>query len=164
MNRSRALFVLSCIALVTLVADSPVSAANRKGGKAAEIEITDGINGVTAKTKLADYKGSPTLLVVWVPVCPHCRRIMPNVHNMHKKYGPKGLKVLTITHGKKYWVQKYLTDRGWSFGVGFDWRGTTARRYGMKRMPGIYLVGADGTRRFWRGTLEQAIVDELNAQ
>ena len=160
---------LTCLVLilglvVLMTADSSVEAANRRGAKAPEIAITDGIHGVTAKTKLAHYKGSPTLLVVWLPICPHCQKWMPTVHTLHKKYGKKGLKVLTITHGKKDYTRKWMAGKKWTFGVGFDWTGVTAKRYGMKRMPGIYLIGADGHLRSYTGTLEKAIVEELNAK
>ena len=162
MHRSLAWLALPVVVLALLLAPgSTAQAANTKGGKAPEIAITDGINGVTAKTTLADYKESPTLLVIWLPICPHCAKFMPEVHRLHEKYGPKGLKVLTITNGKKEYTAKYMADRRWSFGVGFDWTGTTAQRYGLTGLPGKYLVGADGNLRTWNGTLEQAILDEL---
>jgi thiol-disulfide isomerase/thioredoxin len=163
MHRSLAwLALLPVVALALLLSPgSAALAANTKGGKAPEIAITDGINGVTAKTTLADYKESPTLLVIWLPICPHCAKFMPEVHRLHQKYGSKGLKVLTITNGKKDYTAKYLADRSWTFGVGFDWTGATSQRYGLTGLPGKYLIGADGNLRTWNGTLEQAIVDEL---
>ncbi len=163
----RPLLALLCLSLVTaLVVSSiaaPAHAANKVGALAPKISITDGINGVTAKTKISDYKGSVTLFVIWLPICPHCKKFMPTVANLHKKYAAKGLKVVTVTHGKKKWTIKYLYDRKWTFGVGFDWTGATAKRYGMKRMPGVYLLGADNKLRSYTGTLEQAIKDELAA-
>ena len=151
------------LAAAFVITAGDASAANTRGAKAPEIAITDGINGVTAKTKLANYKGSVTLLVVWLPVCPHCQKVMPNVHSLHTKYAKKGLKVLTITHGKKDYTRKWMAGKKWTFGVGFDWTGVTAKRYGMKRMPGMYLIGTDGHLRSYRGSLENAIVTELNA-
>jgi thiol-disulfide isomerase/thioredoxin len=136
-------------------------AANTIGAPAPAIAITDGINGVTAKTKITDYKGSVTLFVIWLPICPHCKKFMPEVGRLHAKYAAKGLKVLTVTHGLKPYTAEYLADRKWTFGVGFDWTGVTAKRYGMRAMPGVYLLGKDNRLRSYRGTLEQAIVDEL---
>jgi thiol-disulfide isomerase/thioredoxin len=105
-----------------------------------------------------------TLFVIWLPICPHCKKFMPTVGALHKKYASKGLKVLSVTHGKKDYTAKYLADRKWTFGVGFDYTGHTAKRYGMKRMPGVYLLGADNKLRSYSGTLEQAIKDELAAK
>jgi thiol-disulfide isomerase/thioredoxin len=152
---------LFVVAFLLGTAGSSALGANTKGAKAPEIAITDGINGVTAATKIGDHKGSPVLLIQWLPLCPHCQAFMPEVHRLHKKYGPKGLKVLTITNGKKDYTAKFLSDRGWTFGVGFDWTGTTAARYGVKGLPGKSLVGADGYLRSWNGTLDQAIEAEL---
>ncbi len=77
--------------------------------------------------------------VIWLPVCPHCKRFMPTVPAMQKKYGKKGLKIMTVTHGKKDWTAKFLRDKKWNFPVGFDWTGVTAKRYGMKGMPGVLM-------------------------
>lgn len=157
-----------CLALAVtaafLVTAGDAGAANRRGAKAPDIAISDGIHGVTAKTTLANYKGDVTLLVIWLPICPHCQKFMPTVHTLHKKYAAKGLKVLTVTHGKKDYTRKYMAQRKWTFGTGFDYTGVTAKRYGMKRMPGYYLIGADGHLRSYTGTLEAAIVTELNAK
>lgn len=166
LNPSRLVSLVLCVAVIGLVGFSLTSpkgadAANRKGVKAPEIAITDGINGATAKTKISDFKGSPTLVVIWLPVCPHCKRFMPTVPAMQKKYGKKGLKIMTVTHGKKEWTAKYLRDNKWNFPVGFDWTGVTAKRYGMKGMPGVYLIGADGYLRSYTGSLDAAIAEEL---
>ncbi len=155
--------ILLLVALVVTSLPGTSLAANKVGRQAPAIAVSDGINGVTSKTKITDYKGSVTLFVIWLPICPHCKKYMPEVGRLHKKYASKGLKVLTITHGKKDYTRKYLRDRKWSFGVGFDYTGVTAKRYGMKRMPGVYLLGADNRLRSYRGSLEQAIKDELAA-
>ena len=147
----------------TLVAGN-VDAANTRGAKAPDIAITDGIHGVTAKTKIGDYKGSVTLVVLWLPICPHCQKFMPEVERLNRKYAKNGFKVLSITHGKKDYTRSYMAKKKWTFGTGFDWTGVTAKRYGMKRMPGVYLVGKDGYLRSYSGSLENAIVEELKAK
>ncbi len=154
--------LLSLLVLAIVAAPlSTVDAANRRGAKAPEITISDGINGVTKKTKIADYKGSVTALVIWLPICPHCKKWMPTFAALCKKYQPKGLKVITVTHGKKDYTAKWMAQRKWTFGVGFDYTGRTAKSYGLKGLPGIYLIGKDGHLRSYTGTLEQAIVEEL---
>lgn len=157
----RGLVALLALALVVSFAGSSALAGNTKGAKAPEIAITDGINGVTATTKLADYAGSPTLVVVWLPICPHCQKFMPEVHKLHQKYAARGLKILTVTHGRKDYTQQHMREKGWSFGVGFDWTGTTSSRFGVAGLPGIRLVSGGGHLVTYTGTLEQAIVDEL---
>jgi thiol-disulfide isomerase/thioredoxin len=153
--------LLVVAALAFASTGSSVQAGNTVGGKAPEIAITDGINGVTAQTTIASLKGSPVLLVVWLPLCPHCAQFMPTVHRVHQKYGAKGLKVLTVTNGKKEYTTKHLSEKGWSFGVGFDWTGTTANRYGITGLPGVKLIGADGNLRTYTGSLDAAIEAEL---
>lgn len=159
MRRLLTLLVLP-LALLSLALPSAV-AANGVGPKAPDIAITDGINGVTARTTLADYKGSPVLLVIWLPICPHCQKFMPEVPRLLGKYGAKGLKVLTITHGRKDYTIEFLRSRSWTFGVGFDWTGVTSSRYGVAGLPGIRLIGADGNLRTYSGSLDAAIEAEL---
>jgi thiol-disulfide isomerase/thioredoxin len=159
----RGFLALLVLAFVVSFAGSSALAGNTKGAKAPEIAITDGIHGVTATTKLADYLGSPTLVVIWLPICPHCQKFMPEVHKLHQKYAARGLKILTVTHGRKDYTQQHMREKGWTFGVGFDWTGTTSSRFAVAGLPGIRLVGADGHLRTYSGTLEQAILDELPA-
>lgn len=158
-RRLLALLVLP-LALVGLTVPA-ATAANTVGAQAPEIAITDGINGVTASTTLASYRGSPVLLVIWLPICPHCQKFMPEVHRLHQKYGSRGLKVLTVTHGRKDYTAQFMREKGWSFGVGFDWTGTTSSRFGVAGLPGVRLVGADGKLRTYSTTLDAAIEAEL---
>lgn len=166
MRISASRFVLSlvCLALLGALGASQAGAANRVGAVAPAITISDGINGVTAKTKISDYKGSVTLFVIWLPVCPHCKKFMPTVPAMQKKYAKKGLKILTVTHGKKDYTARFLAGKKWNFGVGFDYTGRTAKSYGMKGMPGVYLIGKDGRLRTYTGSLDAAIYTELAAK
>ena len=160
---ARSLVFLLALVVALPFAGSASEAGNTVGSKAPEVAITDGINGITAQSTIAAWKGSPILLVVWLPICPHCQAFMPTVHRLHQKYGAKGLRIFTVTNGKKEYTQTFLSGKGWSFGVGFDWVGTTAARYGIAGLPGVKLIGADGNLRTYTGTLDQAIEAELPA-
>lgn len=159
MSTSSLRFFVLLLAVVAL--PCAVEAGNTKGAKSPEITISDGINGVTKKTTIASLKGSPVLVVLWLPTCPHCQKFMPSVHKFHKTYGPKGLKIVTVSIGKKDYTAGYLKRNGWTFGVGFDWTGKTSRAFKFTATPGIALVGADGHLRKYTGTLEDAIKAEL---
>jgi len=161
MQRSLVLFALPLLLLALFV--PAASAANTKGAKSPEIAISDGIHGMSAATTIAGQAGSPVLLVVWLPICPHCQKFMPEVHALHTKYASKGLKILTVTHGRKDFTQTYMAEKGWTFAVGFDWSGATARRFGVAGLPGVKLIGSDGYLRSYTGTLEEAIKAELPA-
>lgn len=163
-----ALVLLACLVLVLPSA----SAGNTKGAKSPEIAITDGINGMTAKSTIAEHLGSPVLLVMWIPICPHCKKFVPDLQALTTKYAPKGLKVVTVTWGKKEYTVDFMKEKGYTFPVGFDWTGTTTKRFALAKMPGIRLIGADGHLREVGGsselaptlaTLEEAIQAELPA-
>jgi len=149
---SLAIVALACLALVMPTA----SASNARGPKAPEIAITDGIHGMTAKSTVAEHLGSPVLLVMWIPVCPHCKKFVPDLQALYAKYAAKGLKVVTVTWGKKDYTVEFMKEKGFNFPVGFDWTGTTTKRFGLGKMPGIRLIGADGHLREVGGTSELA--------
>lgn len=169
----RRLASLTLIALACLVLVLPTaSAGNTKGPKSPEIAITDGINGMTAKSTIAEHAGSPVLLVMWIPICPHCKKFMPELQALATKYAARGLKVVTVTWGKKEYTVDFMKEKGYTFPVGFDWTGTTTKRFGLAKMPGIRLIGADGHLREVGGsselpptaaTLAEAIEQELPA-
>ena len=154
---SRGLFARPVAALAALCAaflvSLPTSAAARAPTEpvaarpAPEIVLADGINGVSAQTTLASLRGSPVLLAFWIPICPHCQAAAGSLERLRRAYGARGLVVLAVSHGKKHYVDSWLRQRGFGFGVGFDWSGHSAARYGVRSLPGVFLVGKDGSLR-----------------
>jgi peroxiredoxin len=135
--------------------------AQAGGGAAPEIQLQDGLNGVSATTRLSGLKGKPVILVFWIPICPHCPIMAARAHRLHQHYASKGLQVISITHGKKRYVSQWLQQQGYNYGVGFDWSGVTAARYGVKMLPALFLIGKNGTQVPYGNNIEAAIEREL---
>jgi peroxiredoxin len=123
------------------------AAAGAAPAAAPELTLADGINGVTAQTRLAALRGKAVVVAFWVPICPHCRGVASRLDRIRRTYGAADVQVLAVSHGKKPYVDAWLKEQGLSFGVGFDWTGRTAARYGVRALPGMFLVGKDGTLR-----------------
>jgi peroxiredoxin len=154
-------------ALALLVLAVPLPAAAAPGRVAAlpapEIVLADGLNGVTAQTTLASLRGRPVLLAFWIPICPHCQAAASTLERLRRTYEPHGLAVLAVSHGKKPYVDRWLRQRGFAFGVGFDWSGHSAARYGVRSLPGVFLIGKDGSlRASGLGAMDGAIRAELS--
>ena len=160
----RLLVLLLAVALVGTLGVSSAGAANKVGAVAPAISITDGINGVTAKTKISDYKGSVTLFVIWLPVCPHCKKFMPTVPAMQKKYEKKGLEdphrdprqegLHAQVDGRQQVELRRRLRLDRSHGQGLRHEGH-ARRVPDRK---------DGRLRSYTGSLDAAIYEELRAK
>ncbi len=64
------------------------------GNKVPSITALDK-NGKTIR--LYDMDAEKVLIVFWASWCPHCRKILPELHTMYQKHGPKKFAVLAIS-------------------------------------------------------------------
>ncbi len=153
--------LVAALTLTLLAAEGPAQA----GGGAAlapEISLAAGINGIDAHTTLASLRGKPVVLAFWIPICPHCQMAASTLDALQRTYGAKGVQVLAVSHGKPWYVDSWLKQRGFRFGVGFDWSGFSAARYGVRSLPGVFLIGKDGTlRASGLASMDSAIRAEL---
>jgi peroxiredoxin len=156
---SLSFLAVGLLALGSLSTASPATA----GGAAAELNFQDGLNGVTAATKLSSFRGkNPVVLLFWLPICPACPPAAARAEALLRRYGARGLKVISVTHGKKTYVQEYLRRNGYRYGVGFDWQALTHASFGVTGLPTLILIGKDGRRIRYGNALEAAIERELS--
>jgi cytochrome c biogenesis protein CcmG/thiol:disulfide interchange protein DsbE len=139
--------LLAASVLASLAASRAPAQAGTAATPAPEITLADGINGVSARTTLASLRGKPVVVAFWIPICPHCQDVASALERIRTTYGPRGVEVVVVSHGKKPYVDAWLKRKGLAFGVGFDWSGHTAARYGVRSLPGLFLVARDGTLR-----------------
>ena len=66
--------------------------ATALGQEVTDLEVTDWLVG---EGSLAS--GEATLLVFWEPWCPHCRKELPKLQELHEHLGPQGLNVVALT-------------------------------------------------------------------
>lgn len=111
----------------------------------------------------SDYvgKGQYVLVDFWASWCGPCRREIPNVADIYKEYGPKGLRVLSVAVWDKPDDSKQMAEK-----LGIDWdqiinaQAIPTDAYGIMGIPQIMLFGPDGTilKRDLRG---EGIEEEL---
>lgn len=105
---------------------------------------------------LPDLKGQIVMLEFWATWCGPCRENVPYLNELQKKYGPKGLVVVALSEEKASQVGRSVKLLKMSYIVGSGAR-ETARVYGIKAFPTMYLIGPDGQVE-WTGTAKS---DEL---
>jgi thiol-disulfide isomerase/thioredoxin len=96
----------------------------------------------------ADYAGSPAVIPVWAPWCPHCQTELPVIDQVMEDYPDVGLVtiVTAIDAQPGPAPDQYMTDEGLSFAAAVDdGEGTLASAFGIQVFPTLYFVNSDGT-------------------
>jgi thiol-disulfide isomerase/thioredoxin len=95
--------------------------------------------------RLADYKGKVVLLDFWATWCGPCIAIMPELGEIQKKYGDRGLAVVGVTDENATTVQKFLQSKGdLGYTLVLDRQGRTNLQFGVRSYPTTVLIGRDG--------------------
>ena len=112
----------------------------------------------------SDSAGSPVVLSVWAPWCPHCQAELPRLDTVMKEYpGVRWVTIVTSigTHPGPD-PAAFLTDNGIVAPTAIDDRnGTLELGLGVQGFPTLYFVGSDGT--VVRELAREADEDELRA-
>jgi thiol-disulfide isomerase/thioredoxin len=95
----------------------------------------------------SDYAGTPTVLTIWAPWCPHCQAELPRLNEAMANH--PDVELVTITTmvergsvGSKDW----LDSQGLEFTTGVDDADLTLMQaLGVEGTPTTYFVNADGT-------------------
>jgi thiol-disulfide isomerase/thioredoxin len=108
----------------------------------------------------SDYTGTPTVLALWAPWCPHCQKELPILSEVAQEF--PSVKLLTIVTAVDLHPgptpDGYLRSRGLALATALDdENGTLGTALGLQAFPTVYFVDAQGVVR-------QAFVGESSAQ
>lgn len=154
---------MTAVALLLASASQAVAqdgAPSLVGQKAPELQTREWLNS-DGRTRIADYAGEVVLVEAFATWCGPCRGQMPHLTELTKKYGKKGLTVLSITNEPREVVLQYMSQLNvapveYTLGMGGGNGG-----YKTQFIPFAWLVGADGTV-VWQGSpgsLSEKIID-----
>ena len=113
----------------------------------ADFTIENG-NADGSSVSFSDYvgKGQYVLVDFWASWCGPCKREIPNLANVYKKYkGPKFEIVGVAVWDKREDTEKALTTLPITWPVIFDAQRIPTELYGINGIPQIILFGPDGT-------------------
>ncbi len=121
------------------------------------------------KKALADYRGSVVLLNFWATWCGPCRREMPALDRLARRYRDQGLTVLGISLDEEPAVVKSFIRRlDVRFPILHDPEQEVARAYKVFAYPTSFLLDRQGTVRAvylgeqaWTGPEITVAVEEL---
>jgi thiol-disulfide isomerase/thioredoxin len=97
--------------------ETPMEAVMQYKSKALPaFSYIDAASGV--ETTLTDKKSKVIILNIWATWCPPCRKEMPDLDEVNKELGAKGLAVIAISDEDPSVVKKFLTNKNFSFETG----------------------------------------------
>ncbi len=115
-----------------------------KGEMAKDFTLPD-LDG--EKVTLSDLRGKVVLLNFWATWCPPCRKEMPSMESLHRKYGEKDLVILAVAIDRKgaKVAKPFVEENGLTFPVLIDRRGRVSDLYGVYAVPTTFVIDRNGT-------------------
>lgn len=99
---------------------------------------------------MSDYKGKVLIINFWLTTCPPCRKEMPSLMSLHKKYkDADNFALLTIScdeQGEKV-VKELFEKRNWELPVAFDPERKAADMFSVTGFPETFFVDKNGVIR-----------------
>ncbi|MFC1890263.1 redoxin domain-containing protein, partial [Thermodesulfobacteriota bacterium] len=137
------------------------------GRKAPELQVSEWLG--TEPIELKQYLGNVVLLEFWTTWCPHCRKQLPHMKEIYKKYADKGLTLITISRNDKdkgqttEKMKQFMEENEIPYPVGIDDNRKTTKDYISGSIPAVALIDRKGIIR-WRshpGYLKNETIEAL---
>lgn len=93
--------------------------------------------------KLSDYRGKMVLLNFWATWCPPCRREMPDLDELYRKYQDSGVVVIALSDEDQATVNAYLQQHPYAFTVG-TYSGGLEKISEINTRPSSILISKEG--------------------
>ncbi len=143
------LAVLSLSQAIPVRAGQPAKAAGDpiglgEGFRLPPFAATD-LNG--QEHTVTQYEGSVLVLHFWASWCPYCRSEIPELTTLHREWGEKGVRVLTVsTDEDPDELRRFVTQAGLPYPIIADAQAarSLAGQYGISGIPMTFVVARDG--------------------
>ena len=99
--------------------------------------------------KLSELRGQVVMLNFWASWCGPCRKEMPILQKIHKKYKRLGFTLLGVNvEENSRDAINYLKDVKVSFPILFDNKQRVSKLYNVSAMPTTVIIDRNGNKRF----------------
>ena len=128
------------------------------GSKIAEFGANFYKNGEKRKEK-----PKATLLDFWATWCGPCRKTLPVLENVYKKYSSKGLEIIGIADEPLETLNAFYAQQHASpYPLYRDAKKQLWSRYGIRAVPTLMLLDKDGyIKRVWSGAPTEYMIEQI---
>jgi peroxiredoxin len=96
--------------------------------------------------RLSQLKGKVVMLNVWTTWCPPCRKEMPTMETLHRRF--KGTDFVMLAASQDVdgnsTVLPYMQEHGFTFPIVLDVNGEIGRKYGVTGYPETFIIDRQG--------------------
>jgi len=112
----------------------------------------------------ATYRGSPAVIALWAPWCPHCQKELPILDRVSKEFPNLQLTSIAtdVDAQPGPTVGEYMSGHHLVFPVALDAKdGRIGQAFGLSGFPTVYYVKADGP--VYKTTVGEVSEDEMRS-
>ena len=132
--------LLTIAMLVLLSGTHAVAASTNEKAPDFTLKTSSGKN-----LRLNDFRGKVVMINFWATWCAPCRKELPYLDALYKKYKKKGFVLLGVNVDSDRAVAKKMAKEfKVSFPVLFDNAQKVSKSYKLKAMPSTFIIGKDG--------------------
>ena len=115
--------------------------ADDRARQSADFTLTD-LNG--KRWTLKDLRGSVVLVNFWATWCPPCRKEMPDLDALYRKFAAKGLVILAISDEELGKVQPFVTAHAVSYPILLDPGRKVNELFRIEGIPKSFVYNREG--------------------
>jgi cytochrome c biogenesis protein CcmG/thiol:disulfide interchange protein DsbE len=132
------------------------------------------LDAAPREKSLAEYRGDVVMINIWATWCKPCIVEMPSIEQLHRDYGPRGLKIIAISvddPGTDQQIRNFAERYGLTFEILHETggqAGEVSRLYDATRYPETVIIGRDGIVRKkisgatdWNSPMNRSLVERL---
>jgi len=96
--------------------------------------------------KLSDYKGKVVIIDFWATWCPPCRKGIPDLVELKKKYGSKGVEIIgvSVDQETKPDVVPFIKEYGINYPIVYGNTNVYQQYGGIRAIPTSFIIDKEG--------------------